>query len=427
MPNYLERIFAAGARTAPEKKPGMPAPPRIPGVMLPSGLHLDQERSPEQPAVTRSGPIATSLPSGAPDLFRHETPPIPRRATNPGRTASSQPEPMPRLKSLAINAPRMRIAGPQSQPAGSSLDEARATSATESTERDFRATVSGPKGSWGMASKGREAFPRVGPSALKPGPLIEVSKELKTTVSGVTAPPHYADSKFLPPSGIVSGATPASVSQSILRQEEKQETRFTDTGVIAHQSAQVPSVQASAAPSSRIEASGINLPEPSQLILQKATKEVQPSIDAPTKRLASERIRQPDIESDPTPASSTPGSLPLRQNFQLAKRVTERVTIARHGDAQLSQEREIAEQTGRSENTDSLKFTPTPVHKMIVDEISTTSNPRGSQNRVTIGRIEVQVNNVSRPVENRARGAVTSSLASDFLEERYLNRFPIKP
>ena len=406
MPNYLERIFAAGARTAPEKKPGMAAPPRIPRVMLPSGLHFDQERSPEQPAVTQSDPIATSLPSGAPDLFRHETPPIPRRATNPGRTASSQPEPMPRLKSLPLNAPRMRIAVPQSQPVVSSHDKPEATSATESTEEDSRATVSGPKGS-GKASKGKEAFP--------------------TAVSRVTAPPHYADSEFLPPSGIVSEATPASVSPSILRQEEKQGSGFTDTGVVAHQSAQVHSVQASSAPSSRIEASGIDLPEPSQLKFQKATKEVQPSIDAPTTRPTSERIRQPDRESDPTPASSTPASLPPRQNFQLAKRVTERVTIGRHGDAQLSKGGEIAEQTGRSENTDSLEFTPTAVHKMIVDEISTTTNPRGSQNRVTIGRIEVQVNNLSRPVENRARGAVTSSLASDFLEERYLNRFPMKP
>jgi hypothetical protein len=128
----------------------------------------------------------------------------------------------------------------------------------------------------------------------------------------------------------------------------------------------------------------------------------------------------------PWPAASDPEPLPPRENFQLAKRLTDRVTGGR-GNTQLSKTGEIAEEASRSENIDSLKFTPAAVHKIVVDEISTASNARGSQNRVTIGRIEVQVNNVSRPVENRPRTSVTSSLASDFLEERYLSRFPIKP
>jgi hypothetical protein len=418
MPNYLERIFAAGARTTPEKKPGMAASPRIPGVIFPSVLHLDQETSHEEPAVTQSGQLATSLPSEVPDLFRQEAPQIPKQTSNPRGTASSKAEPIPRHESLPINAPRMRIASPQAQPAVSSLDEAGATttSATGSSEQASLITISGPKAS-GNATKGKKTFPSRGLSVLKPGPLIEAPKELKTAVSRVRNPPGYPSPEPLPPSGTVS------VSASIARQEEKQGSSFANTGELAYQSAQTPSAQASITPPSRLVASGSDLPEPSQLKLQKATKEVQPSIDAPTKRLASERIRQPD----PAPASSTPGSLPARENFQLATRLTERVPIGRRGHPQFSKEGETAEQTGRIENTDSLKFVPAAIHRMIVDEISAASNPRGSQNRVTIGRIEVQVNNVSRPVENRARGPVTTSPASDFLDERYLNRFPMKP
>jgi hypothetical protein len=95
--------------------------------------------------------------------------------------------------------------------------------------------------------------------------------------------------------------------------------------------------------------------------------------------------------------------------------------------AQLSKGGETTEQITTCGDGHSLKFLPTEVRQTIVDKISATSNPSASHHRVTIGRIEVQVNNVSRPVENRARTAVTSSPGSDFLEERYLNRFSIKP
>jgi hypothetical protein len=244
-----------------------------------------------------------------------------------------------------------------------------------------------------------------------------VPKALKTPVSRVTTPPGNAASEVLPLSGSSSG--------SIACLEGRQGTSLRGA-VIIHQNAQAPSDRASTAPPAPKELPGFDLPEPSRVELPKAAKEVQPPVGPRMNPLASETI-PPHSESDPAQVSSTVQSLPSGWNFQLAGRVVEPATTARRGEAQPSKGGEVAERAGGSEIIDSFKLRPAAVHKMIVDEISTAGSPRASQNRLTIGRIEVRVNNVSRPVESKARGPVTSSLASDFLEESYLNRFAIKP
>ena len=155
MPNYLERIYAAGAWTNPERRPGMAAPARIPGVILPPVLPLDHETLQE-----RSGPIATTVQSEAQDLIRQEAAPTPRQTGYLRETMFSKPEPTP-LESKSLSAPRMTIATPQSQPAISSVDEAGkpANLANPSTEKVSRATESAPKAS-GYASKDKEGLIR---------------------------------------------------------------------------------------------------------------------------------------------------------------------------------------------------------------------------------------------------------------------------
>jgi hypothetical protein len=160
MPNYLERIFAAGARTASETKPGTVAPPRIPGVMLPSVLHLDDETSPEQAAAAQSSSIATSLRSGASDLLLQEAAQTPGQTSNLGRTAPSNPEVVSSRESLPISTPPVRIAEAQSQPGLSSLAGARGTTSrvAGSAERKSPATLTDRKMS-GKASMCDAGYP----------------------------------------------------------------------------------------------------------------------------------------------------------------------------------------------------------------------------------------------------------------------------
>jgi hypothetical protein len=257
----------------------------------------------------------------------------------------------------------------------------------------------------------------------EPDPL---PKELKTAVSRAATTSVHAASEFLAGSGTVSGDAPRSISGPVFPQEENQLASPGDSGATIYQGAQVPKVQSSPALPSRTEASGIDL-QPSPLELQAATKKNQPSFEVPMTRLAGERIGQPGSELRGTPASATPGSVAPGQNLQLTSRKADRITTNGSGATHPSKQREVAEQTRRNENTVSFKLTPTPPDNRMLDGISMTSDPRGSQSRITIGRIEVQVNNVTRPVENKARAPVATSISSDFLEDRYLNRFPIKP
>jgi hypothetical protein len=55
-------------------------------------------------------------------------------------------------------------------------------------------------------------------------------------------------------------------------------------------------------------------------------------------------------------------------------------------------------------------------------------SPRAAdQNKINIGRIEVQVNNTAPQVTRAEPAPVAQAARLDFLEARYLNRFAMKP
>jgi hypothetical protein len=54
------------------------------------------------------------------------------------------------------------------------------------------------------------------------------------------------------------------------------------------------------------------------------------------------------------------------------------------------------------------------------------ASPDNRRRQISIGRIDVQVNNVPAPAEPAARPARTPA-QSNFMEGRYLNRFALKP
>jgi hypothetical protein len=156
MPNYLERIFAAGARTIPGTTRAMAVAPQIPAVISPSLLRLDQETSTEPPVGARYAP-------------------------------------------MPIDTSPMDIAGPESQPASEFLHPAKATAApaTQSTKADLRVAASTPQPVSWNALKGEHSLPSREPGHRR-APLSQAPKELETAMLPVTKPRAYGPPGLLP-------------------------------------------------------------------------------------------------------------------------------------------------------------------------------------------------------------------------------------
>jgi hypothetical protein len=410
MPNYLERISAAGARTRPEVKPVMAIPPRIPGAMLGSVLHLDRETFAEQPAVDQSDQRPTNLPFEGKAFSVQETPHIQRKTSNPSRTASAASDPMPQSDSLPVDAYRRQSIFAESQPAVSSADEALqiTSSATESPERDRRKTGNASRRD-GKAPHSEEVFSS-GRSSPKTDRPAEMPKELKTSESRVSKLAGHPDSTVLPTSSTAFQVTPAPTPAPMARQEE-QGSRVQEAARLIKMPKELKTSE------SRVTKSpghpGPTFLSPSGTVSGVASASIPTSISG--EEAQGDRVREAArvIEMPKDTGQIAHPSLPV----SLAQ---PSVTLHPRKEASSIDLPEPSQPKLHKGTTRAQPAAAVPMKRL-------ENSLRESQNRITIGRIEVHLNNVSRPVESQARAEITSPFGQNFLEEQYLNRFPMRP
>jgi hypothetical protein len=144
----------------------------------------------------------------------------------------------------------------------------------------------------------------------------------------------------------------------------------------------------------------------------------------------------PKVETPATPAPRTaadapPVAAPLPERIEPSTEVpirpstitydSPRASGLRH-DPQPEHEGSSAAPEFRAIQIKPRPSQPAAAPAIVVEE---RGNPR--QSRITIGKVDVQVNN-RRPVQNVVSSRMPShGPRSDFLEARYLSRFPMRP
>jgi len=306
MPNYLERVVAAGARTAALARPPVAAPLRLPG--------FGQLWSLASEAVEFAAQL--SVPSGA-----GEEPPSPE-ASVPGA-----PAPLPAFQ-----------------------EEARAT----------------PRGV-GQPAPTLSAAPALRVERATPAPgALEVNTVIQAPPSLRPALPPAAALAVPPP--------PATVSAPLS-----------------------PSREASAAPRlSQVQGRG----------------EVDRQRVAPGYTVA-DAVQMPRIgESVPSAADI---ARPRQTATTAGASATVEVDYSLRSDAQRLP----------GQVTPPLDVGPVPIRP--APSASLPTAPMGRQSRITIGRIDVQVNNHPPALTSSPPPPMTHAFLPHGLETRFLNRFPMRP
>jgi hypothetical protein len=398
--------------------------------------------SAQPPEVTQSDSIAAvNLVEGAPKSIPQEALQISRRASNPKELASCDPGPIAWPQPPPRGTPLMKVTQGSGVSAFSAVPSAQPPEVTQS---DSIAAVN-------LVEGAPKSIPQ---EALQISRRASNPKELGSSDPGPIARPQPPPPRGTPPMKVTGShqqvtesslnearATPTAVTESSEQTNlvanygpqplslnamqgdkstqgsrlagQKQAPLIHAQKGIALQSARTAPIQTSTAPPSRIHTPGSDSPGPATVGFETTSKGTQLPVEMATKRPFADRVHEPQTGTNQRTNSSTVQLQPSQENLPLA--------------AQLSKGGRTIEKTATRGETDSPGFTVTVARHTIVDNFPAANNPSASHNKVTIGRIEVRVNNVARPSENRTQSPIRTWAAPDFLEEKYLNRFRIKP
>jgi len=369
----------AGARTSAQMRPATTAPPLMPGLVWPSLTPPSSLELGEQ----------VNIPA-------ESTPPELMKASSPG-------DPSAGLEKAEVVAPRAETGAGQTLLASSRLSETRAK-----------------PGSGRWLGRGEQA-------GFEPGLVIGTPKGLR---AHTTLSPGLSNCEVLPPAPIrhmtlvpAAGAVSPALSQTIGQSHETRETQA--AGGEGSAAASVPALS----PQSGFEltASELHL-QPTEKLERRVRTYEQPSKHGSSSGPASLVQTTTDF-GQPHPI--------MRQAGPLA----EEHTLDRGTHLQLARGAMTSE-PDRSAASDRASRASVPVQPMKQESaFRSTVRPvpagqaaragataaLGRQSRITIGRIDVQVNNHPPVPANAPPRPLVASLPSDILEAHFLNRFCMRP
>lgn len=399
MPNYLQRVVAAGSRVSSPVKPPWSVPPLTPDGAIPSRAPWSSTGLEAVPAagdqdLTISSVSSVEPTKDAPSIVPAAEPGVAAPVERKGQDVHPQPVPLsarfPSMVRTVIEAPK-GLRGPLRPPAATSHAEAIPPSDLRS-----KAAPVGPTPAETPHAPLFDNSPSAEPTATtevvpvassnEPRPprlsnVANVAVDIPT--APVSMPGEAVDAVIGPPAVETRGTE----SHGKVRQEELEV-------------AVSPAVTSGPSP-------------------------------APPRSAASAAMLQPPLQGAAATSKTHLEPEPAKKDFAaplLRAPVSSRSPAARVEPAKVQPGKAILENTtveiGAAPEKSRVSARVMPPSSAVV---ALPVSPGKSENRINIGRIEVQVHNQTPQVRNSSPPPTANPVRADFLEARYLNRFAMKP